>query len=39
MGSLWEGPIFLKLILLGETQQWGGNLLNYINIVVTRKIQ
>lgn len=39
MGSLWAGPIFLKLILLGETQQWDRNLLNYINIIVTRKIQ
>ena len=39
MGCLWAGPIFLKLILLGETQQQGRNLLNYINIIVTRKIQ
>lgn len=39
MGSLWAGPIFLKLILLGEIQQQDKNLLNYINIIVTRKIQ
>ena len=38
-GRLWAGPIFLKLILLGDTQQQGRNLLNYINIIVTRKIQ
>lgn len=32
-------PIFLKLILLGEIQQQDRNLLNYINIIVTHKIQ
>lgn len=37
--SLREVLIFLQLILLGESQQQGRNLLNYINIIVTRKIQ
>lgn len=37
--ALWAGPIFLKLILLGEILPQDRNLLNYINIIVTRKIQ
>jgi hypothetical protein len=37
--DLGAAPIFLQLILLGESQQQGRNLLNYINIIVTHKIQ